>query len=100
MIRNHTDHRKLTEQNARIAELEADRKDLMKRLWTSEEKAAGLEAELAALKDMTVALRAFLHVGDVVTVHTEGRAGSLTFSMDRFASVYGHSARAEGGSDG
>ena len=50
MIRNHTDHRKLTEQNARIAELEADRKDLMKRLWTSEEKAAGLEAELAALR--------------------------------------------------
>jgi len=35
----------------RIAELEADRKNLMKRLWTSEEKAAGLEAELAALRE-------------------------------------------------
>ena len=34
---------------ARIAELEADRKDLMKRLSTSEEKAAALGAELAAL---------------------------------------------------
>ena len=38
-------------QEARIAELEADRKNLMRRLWTSEEKAAGLETELAIADD-------------------------------------------------
>lgn len=102
------------EQAKRIAELEAENKEYIEREYEQRQRARQAEAqrdichasaadwhgqalllqdELAALIEMTDDLRAFLHVGDVVTVHTEGRKGSLTFSMNRFAEKYGQAER-------
>jgi len=47
----------IAEQAAHIRELEADRKDIMKRLWTSEERAAGLEAETETIRALVALQR-------------------------------------------
>ena len=77
------------DEGSKRAKAEAALQDADGRIWRA-------EAALAELNEALQDLYAFLKLGDVVTVRTEGKRGSVTFSMDRLVSLR---ARAEEGSE-